>query len=317
MDPQVQYTDWRDHLAQHGYAVLENIITPEKAHYYQQQQLDWLEKFPYGFKKDDPSTWKPQCLPAHARGGMYFRYGVQHEAFMWEARQERGIINVFSELWNTDQLLVSFDAMNITFPTPEKTNAEPWPHIDQSPHRKGLHCVQGIINFTPNGPADGGLMVIKGSHNCMEEFFEQFPEKTSRKSWGPEDFFAFEPPEVHWFKEKGCQLKKVCAKPGDLILWDSRTIHYSVLPQTDQVRALIYVCYTPASFATQETIEKKAMLFKKRQGSSHWPHTNIWAVNEKRDRFGQRDIGDRDLPFEDPVETDLVLKLAGVKPYST
>ncbi|KAJ5971233.1 uncharacterized protein N7479_001151 [Penicillium vulpinum] len=315
MATSVKYDDWRDHLQQHGYTIIKNAISPEKAQYYQQQQIEWLEKFTYGFKKDDSTTWTPEYLPAHARGGMYFRYGVQHEAFMWEARQEAGIIDAFAKLWGTDELLVSFDAMNITFPSSNTTNSQPWPHIDQSPQKKGLHCVQGFINFTPNGPEDGGLMVLKGTHKLTEKFFETFPEQANRESWGPEDWFSFEASEIDWFRERGCEPKKVCADPGDLIMWDSRTIHYSVPPQSEQMRALIYLCYTPARFATPENLEKKAVLFKNKQGSTHWPHANLWGVNEKRDRLGKIDIGDRDQPFEYPIETELVLKLAGVKSY--
>lgn len=153
--------------------------------------------------------------------------------------REPGIIGAFSKLWDTEELLVSFDAMNITFPSSSPTNSKPWPHIDQSPQKKGLHCVQGFINFTPNGPEDGGLMVVKGSHKLTETFFDMFPEKAKRESWGPEDWFSFEASEVDWFRERGCEPKKVCADPGDLVMWDSRTIHYSVPPQSEQTRALI------------------------------------------------------------------------------
>ena len=152
--------------------------------------------------------------------------------------REPKVIEAFAKLWGTDKLLVSFDGMNLTLPVASSTLEEPWPHVDQSPNRKGLQCVQGILNFAPNGPKDGGLVVMRGSHKLNEKFFGTH-KVVGRKTWGPDDWFPFEQSEVAWFKEKGCELIKVCAEPGDLILWDSRTVHYNVLPESMNVRALI------------------------------------------------------------------------------
>jgi hypothetical protein len=58
-----------------------------------------------------------------------------------------------------------------------------------------------------------------------------------------------------------------CGLPADLILWDSRQIHYNKVPSTQNVRAVMYICYTPASFASKEDIEKKASYFKDRYGT--------------------------------------------------
>jgi hypothetical protein len=53
----------------------------------------------------------------------------------------------------------------------------------------------------------------------------------------------------------------------DLILWDSRQIHYNKVPSSGNLRAVMYICYTPASFASQEDREKKASYFKQRYGT--------------------------------------------------
>jgi len=36
-----------------------------------------------------------------------------------------------------------------------------------------MQAVQGLLNFAPNGPKDGGLMLMKGSANLFDEFFSQ------------------------------------------------------------------------------------------------------------------------------------------------
>lgn len=252
----VHYGDWRDDMFRDGYAVVKNAVPAERCSQYMDSMYAWLEKFPYGFKRDDPSTWTPEHLPASMksvisplpaaqqpltpehRGGMYHHYSVQHEAFVWRARQEPGVLAAFEQLWGTSALLASFDGINFTLPTSARAPWSAWPHVDQSPYRTGLQCAQGIINFAPNGPRDGGLVVLKGSHRLVEEYFESH-EKDRAADWGSTDWFGFEAEEVAWFKERGCEEVKVCAEAGDLIVWDSRTMHYNVVPEGEQTRALV------------------------------------------------------------------------------
>ena len=105
--------------------------------------------------------------------------------------------------------------MNLTLPAADTKPSELWPHFDQSPDRKGMQSVQDILNLTPNGPEDGGLMVVKGSHKLSELFFKTHPEVT-------------------WFESEGrdCELLRVCAQPGDLIFRDSQTIRYNKAPSS-------------------------------------------------------------------------------------
>lgn len=151
--------------------------------------------------------------------------------------REPGVLDVFSQIWNTEELLVSFDGINLTPPIKNPDTAK-WPHIDQSPNRLGLECIQGILNFNPNGPEDGGLTVLRGSHTVVPEFFKTH-KVTNMGSWGFEDFYMFDDEQQEWFAEKGCETVKVCVGPGDLILWDSRTVHYNVPPRGEIVRALL------------------------------------------------------------------------------
>lgn len=137
---------------------------------------------------------------------------------------------------------MSFDGINYTLPLPEgkRMPSTPWPHVDQNPHVQGLHCAQGIINFAPNGPDDGGLVVLKGSHALNEAYFKTHSkEKNPKCGTVPDDWHGFDPEEVEWFKERGAEQVKVCADAGDLIVWDSRTVHWNTLPQSDQKRSIV------------------------------------------------------------------------------
>ncbi|KAL0258685.1 hypothetical protein SLS55_006186 [Diplodia seriata] len=315
----VQYGDWRDDMFRDGFAVVKGAVPPSRCTEYIDDMYAWLEKFPYGFKRSDRSTWTPEHLPANVKGGMYYHYAVQHESFVWRARQEPGVLAAFAKLWNTTALIASFDGINFTLPTSAREPWAAWPHVDQSPHRTGLQCAQGIINFAPNGPRDGGLVVLKGSHRLVEEYFSC--HETEQETWGSTDWFGFseEEGQVAWFKDRGCEQVKVCAEPGDLIVWDSRTVHWNVVPEGEETRALVYACYAPAKFAKAETLEKKKEFFEKRLGTTHWPHDNIFvsSYSTERMRCGKLDDFDRERPFEEPKINDTLLRLAGVLPYDS
>ncbi|KAL2839418.1 hypothetical protein BJY01DRAFT_257758 [Aspergillus pseudoustus] len=316
VDTSIEYGDWRDELFQNGYVVLKGVIPQARCDHYIDKMFQWLESFPYGFRRDDRSTWTEEHLPTHIKGGMYHRYRVQHERFVWEARTEPGVLDAFAKLWGTDKLLASFDGINFTLPADTPLpQTQPWPHIDQNPQREGMQCVQGILNFAPNGPKDGGLLVMKGSTKLMPEFFKTHSKVIGRQTWGPTDWFGFEKDELKWFEDRGCEIHKVCADPGDVILWDSRTMHFNCVPTSQNIRSLVYACYTPASFATPETLQKKAELFDERVGTTHWPHDNVFKCSVEKMRPDEEAEGASKRLFEEPIETEQVLKLAGKIPY--
>ncbi|CZR57868.1 uncharacterized protein PAC_07757 [Phialocephala subalpina] len=278
------YNDWRDGLYRDGYAIIKNAVPADRAASYVESMTQWLEKFPLGFDRNDPSTWTEEHLPAHMKGGMYHGYSVSHEKFVWDARLEPGVLDA-------------------------------WPHQDQDSKIRGFQCAQGIINLVGNGPEDGGLVVVRGSHKFNDEFFKTHSME-KKASWGPvpDDWHGFDDSEVAWFEDRGCKTIKVCAAAGDLIVWDSRTVHYNVLPEGKNTRAVIYACYTPAALASKEDLEKKKEIFEKRERTTHWPHRNFWRATEIL-RLGKKDPYHRDRPFEEPVLNDRLLKLAGALPY--
>jgi hypothetical protein len=255
-------------------------------------------------------------LPVQSKINTFHSYGVAHEKFMWDARLEPGVIEAFAKVWGTEELLVSFDSLNVTLPNRKDIPRKgAWEHIDQSPLRRGLHCVQGIINLSPAGPDDGGLMVYPGSHRLNDEYFDT---QTDKSTWMKLDRYLFNAEQLEWFKAKGVEPHKVCADVGDLILWDSRTIHYGAEPteKSSQIRTVIYAAYTPVRLATPEQIELKKKVFEVFGGTTHWPHDNIVPrATETYLPDGTRDPRDRDQPLELPEMSNHLLQLAGVKAY--
>lgn len=186
------------------------------------------------------------------------------------------MLEAFERIWGTKELLASFDGINHTLPLPEgkRLPSTPWPHMDQNPHLQGLQCAQGIINFAPNGPEDGGLVVLKGSQKLTETFFKTHSMEKKAK-WGtvPDDWNGFDPEEVAWFKERGAEEIKVCVDPGDLIVWDSRTVHWNVLPQSDQTRSIVCTLPLHACSCDVNSLTMMQMLAIRRR---HSPRQKSW-----------------------------------------
>lgn len=176
---------------------------------------------------------------------MCLGYAISHESFTWAVRQEPGVIAAFEKVYDTPDLIVSFDSVNIGFPnrTDIKPN-KPWPHQDQDPENPGFRCLQGLVNLLPNGPDDGGLIVCKGAHLLSEEFHEVFKDEERIWSWyersayppycieasniilhRTKEWYGFTDAGLQWLKDKGCEWIKLTAEPGDLLLCTYSTRH--------------------------------------------------------------------------------------------
>lgn len=259
---------WLEQLARDGYCVVPAVVPKEACAKFRSEALDWLEACKFGFDRNDTSTWTTDKIPPNAKG--VFRYhGVPHEAFMWDIRTSPGIRDAYSKVWNTDDLVVSFDALNVAFPINAQhrtdiTPVEAWPHIDQNPREVDqLQLVQGIANLAPNGPEDGGLVVVARSHRVHPEYFETSTGQNKLRE--PERYgHPFDLDDVKWYTDRGCEVVKVCGGEGDLLLWDSRTIHWNCSPTGNQTRFCQYVTYVPRSFMTEEEIQEKLAVFRAR-----------------------------------------------------
>ncbi|TLD14964.1 hypothetical protein PspLS_10836 [Pyricularia sp. CBS 133598] len=274
-DVNAKFGDWRDDLLRDGYVVVKGAVPRERAEKYAQEMYSWLENFAggLGYKRDDPSTIKEENLPIINEKGMVFGYGIHHESFTWDIRQEPGVMEAFERVYDTPDIIVSFDGVNMTLPgrTDIKPNT-PWPHQDQDPEKPGFRCLQGIVNLLPNGEKDGGLIVCKGAHRASEEFHAKFKGEPDKIWAWTKEWYGFTGRGMEWLKNQGYEWVKVCAEPGDLLLWDSRTPHYNVSPEGNLPRFATYTCYMPAAEATQEDLIRKKGAWENLQSTTHWPN---------------------------------------------
>jgi hypothetical protein len=67
--PKEHYGDWRDEFHREGCIIIRNAVSPERAQYYVDKQIEWLKNFELGFDEKDESTWTAEHLPVSFRGG--------------------------------------------------------------------------------------------------------------------------------------------------------------------------------------------------------------------------------------------------------
>ncbi|MDA7771462.1 hypothetical protein N8946_01785, partial [Pseudomonadales bacterium] len=127
-----------------------------------------LRKFGTGINRNDPNTWDNERWPTAVHGGILPGHGIGQCDAQWYIRDVPNVRQSFAAVWDTEELLVSFDGVSLWRPwsfNPEwKTGlGGSWLHIDQHPlGRPGKQCVQGLVNLLPTTPNTGGNVVIPG-----------------------------------------------------------------------------------------------------------------------------------------------------------
>jgi len=149
--------------------------------------------------------------------------------------------------------------------------------VDQGRLKLGKHAVQGLVSLYDASSRTGGLCVVPGSHRAHRDL-------VSYAAMNDADYVAVPEPNFNP-AVRGARL--VSCNAGDLVLWDSRTVHCNTpspdpqpsandgAPEQDHcelLRAVGYVCMTPRRWASQDTLRMRRRAFAAKVGSTHWPH---------------------------------------------
>ena len=268
-----------NYLEEHGYVIFANALTATEASKAVGLLWDYLEELETGIDRADIDTWGDDRWPTTVHGGILPSYGIGHSAAQWFIRDVPNVKQCFAQVWDGDEdLLVSFDGVTIwrpwTYEESWKTNAgNSWLHIDQHPiGRPGKHCVQGLVNLLPTSQETGGNVVIPGSHRLFEKIPEQYAERLDRIHPSI-DHFRFPNDDENLVQNQPvmCHMEA-----GDLLLWDSRTIHCSApsltKPSRDDelLRAASLICMMPRSKSNPAVIEQRKAAVSNLTSTTNW-----------------------------------------------
>ncbi|CAL1538031.1 unnamed protein product [Lymnaea stagnalis] len=185
-----------------------------------------------------------------------------------------------------------------------------WLHCDQSADRIGLHGYQGAVYLEECCDDDWTFEVVEGSHNYFAEFMELIQKPRCTK---------VSKENLEWFSKRGCLRKRVACPKGGLLLWDSRLLHANARPvrgrsHPGRWRFVIFVCMTPAAWATPVDLEAKVKAYNSLSLTGHWPSSGIVTFSSE--------LKEGSVPDPCPLQklpevatTDTARKLAGVTPY--
>ena len=304
-----------DIIKSKGYCVIPNVLDKNEINNAKTGLWNTLEyltqHLPSPIKRDDSKTWNTYYELHSNRKLIIQNWKIGHSQFVWDIRQNPKVANIFSTIWNVEKtdLLTSFDAVSFHIP-PEITgkgffDGNSWWHTDQAPNNKSFTCIQGMVLLYDVNPGDATLRVLENSNQFHKSFFEE--NNIDKDS----NWYMFNKKELKYFTNKGCVPINVLAKAGDVILWDSRTIHFGMPPLKERLvpnlRANIYVCMTPRYLIDKFNLEKKQKGFNNMEMTSHWPHKIKFFKKYTRNYDIIPNIPD----IPKPKLTELGYKLAG------
>jgi hypothetical protein len=267
MDKICQAADDLDKL---GYAVIRGVYSNEEAEKIHSDMWSCLEKATEGkLHRDlDYTKKKAMDLLPHQHGIIH-SYRINHAPPIRQVRRDPRILNIFASFYGTDQLTSSMDRINFKFPGKVYESRKPWPHVDQDPRLLGRVSIQSYLSLTDSGENAPGNRLYQGSHLVFDTFF-----KDRRLEKGPVDNWVTLSDEEATKLEKTCPLVKPVLGKGDMLFWDSRTVHSpSDGSNFKEGRFVIYLCYNRLweKSNDQTFLNKKREAFLRCSASRHTP----------------------------------------------
>jgi len=145
-------------------------------------------------------------------------------------------------------------------------------HLDQNPFSKpGFEVVQGMVPLYAVTTESGGLEVVPRSHTdaAKTQWKSRYPHMSLAGDWCPMH------PNDPFYK----QAVLLLAEAGDLVLWDSRTVHGGRVGSGKEDEKAVQldrlsctVSMTPAVRASTEVLRARTLGFLSGQCFNHTPH---------------------------------------------
>ena len=213
--------------------------------------------------------------------------GIGQSRLMWRARCLPGVGAAFEAAWGLEPgapMLVSFDGV-AAFRPPQldarwsTRRALEWLHVDQGSTKRGMAGVQGALLLWDQDASSGGFVCVPRSH---ERHAILVPEHRRK------DFVQFTPSDARLDGLGAARL--ICARAGDLVLWDSRLVHASepadtaaALPVDEAgfprlARGACMISMVPAAAHVRQDAalaSRRRRLIERGCTTTHWPQDCI------------------------------------------
>ena len=302
-----------DTLDKYGLAILPNILDDGEIKAMNDGIWDYLEyassKLDVPINRTKPKTWKTYEEYFTEKSMLLQKFGVGQAQHLWNLRQNPKIIDVFTKIYETNELGVSFDGTSFGLP-PEKTKIKSptskWFHTDQSYSRNDFEAIQSWVTGYDVCEGDATLSFLESSHKFHSIVKTHFKIDEDDDGYY-EDFYELSKEKLNYYVNNlKCSEYYVKCPAGSMILWDSRTIHYGASPSEHRIftnfRNVVYICMQPKKYIPTEVKRQRKRAFDDVKTTSHWVTKCAIFRDCPRDK---RSIKDNILKPKIPVLTDL------------
>lgn len=164
---------WLAHLDAKGFVVIAEVATPGEVETAHNLLWNFLETNTT-MRRGVAASYTDEAFEqiGDRRKGICQGSHVGHSEACWFVRCLPTVRSAFEAIWETTELLTSFDGINIYRPITgdggQRTRSAWW-HVDQGLFKRGRHSIQGFVSLTDATPATGGLCVCPGTHTAHDD----------------------------------------------------------------------------------------------------------------------------------------------------
>lgn len=310
----------QDVIVAYGVGIIPGVLTQEECEAMNNGLDIWLEQFP-SYDKNHPEKWRLGDL-APVQSMIYQGHEIGQCQMVWDVRQNPKIVSIFESVYNkTDpkDLMVSFDGVGFLFPGKKiwnKTESGNF-HVDQGYLEPEFRTLQSWVTAFDVNKGDATLTVFEKSnqwHSIMKEKYHKHDTHNQH-------FNILEQNQLEYLVKNGCCPISITCKKGDMVFWDSRTVHAGTKPfkwrSEPNKRLVVYVCYAPIPPRdANETVEKyeqrkrqikqkRIERFEARRMTTHHPiRANLFPKVPRHANI-------REYELQNPVLTPLGRRLVG------
>ena len=247
-----------------GYAHLSGILTPGQVKEVRELVLRDIDRLPHMANSDA----------------------------MWHVRSAPAVKEVFRAIWGCSDLLSSFDG--IGYRRCGEDGLELCWHADQDRHHPAgsMQCVQAIVALSPSDRLTGGLKLLPRSHRFHASVSHRGASSPKRRQFLSREWqFAAVDDDDEVFRQCPAAVQPRM-EPGDLVVWDSRTLHCVEAPLSRDTteRMIAYVSMVPAFMADAATVKRRKSAYIYGMHSTHWPHHMVDRGEQRGPRRKWREV---------------------------
>lgn len=260
---------WEVDIRERGWAVIPNIMSPEKVLDHQNQFWDFLESCNDKLSRHNQQTWIKSNLPNESYGVIRHYFG--HTKLQWSLRELA--YPYFAKLFDNTNMLCSFDGGSFILPDrkdrKDRKSWKEWFHSDQGRFFPDAPVgIQGVITLSNHDSKGGGTVVVDRSNHIWKKYLDTHPLE------------GYSNCRINLDHLIDAKIIKICAPAGSLILFDSRTFHCNISPQ-EGYRMAVYVSMQPRHGIDSKTLSKRIKAYEDNRMTNHWCYGPWFRVIEK------------------------------------